>query len=76
MKAMRLEGVGQLFVREIDRPIPGPDDLLVRVEACGVCGTDRHLFHGEFPSTPPVTLGHEFGGINEATGTTETGLSV
>lgn len=57
MKAMRLDGVGRLFTREVDRPSPGPDELLIRVEACGVCGTDRHLFHGEFPCTPPVTLG-------------------
>ncbi|UJW74244.1 zinc-dependent alcohol dehydrogenase family protein [Rhizobium sp. SL42] len=76
MKAMRLEAVGQLFVREIDRPNPGPDDLLVRVEACGICGTDRHLFHGEFPSTPPVTLGHEFSGIVEAMGTAVTGYAI
>jgi len=36
---------------------------MVRIEAAGICGTDRHLFLGEFPSTPPVTLGHEFSGI-------------
>jgi 2-desacetyl-2-hydroxyethyl bacteriochlorophyllide A dehydrogenase len=76
MKAMRLEGVGQLFTREVDKPAPGPDDLLVRVEACGVCGTDRHLFHGEFPSKPPVTLGHEFSGIIEAMGSHVSGFAV
>lgn len=76
MKAMRLEGIGQLFTREVDKPTPGPDDLLVRVEACGVCGTDRHLFHGEFPSRPPVTLGHEFSGIIEATGSHVSGFAV
>ena len=66
MKAVRLESIGNLFVREVPKPVPGPDDLLVRVEACGICGTDRHLFHGEFPSTPQTTLGHEFCGIVEA----------
>jgi L-iditol 2-dehydrogenase len=76
MKAMRLEGVGQLFTREVDKPTPGPEDLLVRVEACGVCGTDRHLFHGEFPSKPPVTLGHEFSGIIEAMGSQVTGFAI
>ncbi|MFN3502004.1 MAG: iditol 2-dehydrogenase, partial [Allorhizobium sp.] len=40
MKAMRLEATGQLFTREVKKPEAGPDDLLVRVEACGVCGTD------------------------------------
>ncbi len=68
MKAVRLERVGRLVMRDVPRPVPGPGDLLVRVEACGVCGTDRHLLRGEFPSTPPVTLGHEFCGIVESIG--------
>lgn len=76
MKAVRLEGVGNIALREVGKPAAGPDDLLVRIEACGVCGTDRHLFHGEFPCTPPVTLGHEFSGIVEAIGTGVSGFSV
>lgn len=69
-----MEGVGQLFTREVSKPEPGADDLLVRVESCGVCGTDRHLFRGEFPCTPPVTLGHEFSGIVEETGASVAGF--
>jgi L-iditol 2-dehydrogenase len=76
MKAVRLEGVGSIVLREVNKPVAGPGDLLVRIEACGVCGTDRHLFHGEFPCTPPVTLGHEFSGIVEAIGTAVSGFSV
>lgn len=76
MKAVRLEAVGRIVLREVAKPTPGPDDLLVRVEACGVCGTDRHLFHGEFPCTPPVTPGHEFSGIVEAMGGAVSGYSV
>lgn len=76
MRALRLESVGNLFVREVDKPVPGPDDLLVRVEACGICGTDRHLFLGEFPSRPPVTIGHEFAGIVEAVGADVTGFAI
>lgn len=68
MKAARLETIGGFFVREVEKPVPGPDDLLVRIEAAGICGTDRHLFHGAFPCRPPVTLGHEFSGIVEAVG--------
>ena len=41
---------------------------MVRVLAAGICGTDRHLFKGEFPCAPPVTLGHEFCGEVIATG--------
>lgn len=76
MKALRLESIGHLFVRDVEKPRPGPDDLLVRVEACGVCGTDRHLLHGEFPSRPPVTIGHEFAGIVEAMGADVTGFKI
>ena len=76
MKAVRLEAVGSIALREVDKPDIGPDELLVRVEACGVCGTDRHLFHGEFPCTPPVTPGHEFSGIVEAIGTSVSGFAV
>lgn len=68
MKALFLEEVGRLVVREVERPVPGPEELLVRVEACGICGTDRHLYRGEFPAKPPVTLGHEFSGVIEAVG--------
>ncbi|MBZ9743209.1 MULTISPECIES: zinc-dependent alcohol dehydrogenase family protein [unclassified Mesorhizobium] len=76
MRAVRLEAVGSISLREVDKPVPGNDDLLVRIEACGVCGTDRHLFHGEFPSRPPVTPGHEFSGIVEAVGSGVSGFLV
>ncbi|WP_160008092.1 zinc-dependent alcohol dehydrogenase family protein [Rhizobium sp. 18055] len=74
MKAVRLEATGQLSLRNVEKPAPGSGELLVRVEACGICGTDRHLFHGEFPSKPPVTLGHEFTGIVEQIGPGVTGF--
>lgn len=76
MKAVRLESIGGIFAREVGTPVPGPDDLLVRVEACGICGTDRHLLHGEFPCKPPVTLGHEFCGIVEAFGSGVSGFAI
>ena len=41
-----------------------------------VCGTDRHLYRGEFPCTPPVTLGHEFSGLVTALGAGVTGLAI
>lgn len=75
MKAVVLEDVGRLAVREVETPVLKPDELLVRVEACGICGTDRHLFLGEFPAHPPVTLGHEFSGVIEAVGHAVTGFS-
>lgn len=50
-------------------------EVLVRVEACGVCGTDVHIVHGESRSTPPVVLGHEFAGVVEETSSAVSGFS-
>jgi L-iditol 2-dehydrogenase len=50
-------------------------EVLVRVEACGVCGTDVHIVNGESRSTPPVVLGHEFAGVVEEAGPGVTGFS-
>lgn len=68
MRAVRLQKVGQIETADVPDPSPGPGDVLVRVLAAGICGTDRHLFKGEFPCAPPVTLGHEFSGEVIATG--------
>ncbi len=53
------------------RPVPsvGPDEVLVEVALCGVCGTDVHILDGEFPMyRPPRVLGHEFSGTVRAVG--------
>jgi L-iditol 2-dehydrogenase len=63
MQALRLNGVGDIGLARLPDPEPGPGVVPVQVDACGICGTDRHLYHGEFPGNPPVTLGHEFCGI-------------
>ena len=63
MQATRLFQTGE--IRTVEVPVPKPDagEILIKVEASGICGTDRHLFKGEFPSLPGTTLGHEFSGI-------------
>jgi L-iditol 2-dehydrogenase len=61
--ATRLFGVRDIRTVEIPVPKASSGDILVKVEAAGICGTDRHLFKGEFPSVPGTTLGHEFSGI-------------
>lgn len=68
MQATRLFGIGDLRLVEIEAPAPAPGEIVIKVEAAGICGTDRHLFKGEFPSAPPVTLGHEFSGLITTTG--------
>ena len=68
MRAARLSGPGAMRVEDVGRPEPGPRDLLVRIEATGICGSDRHMFKGEYPTALPVTLGHEFCGTVELVG--------
>ncbi|HEX7002700.1 MAG TPA: zinc-binding dehydrogenase [Trueperaceae bacterium] len=55
-------GVGNVELRELDVPHPGPGQVLLEVRAAGICGTDLHIFHDEFRSEPPVVLGHEVAG--------------
>ncbi len=58
-------------IREMIMPELGEHDVLIKNMACGVCGTDIHIYHGEKGSadvSPPVVLGHEFSGIVEKTG--------
>ena len=68
MRAVRLRAVGDIGLVEVGVPDPGPGEVLIRVLAAGICGTDRHLYKGEFPCAPPVTLGHEFSGEVITTG--------
>lgn len=68
MRATRLVGHRLIACETVAQPEPQPGEVLIKVEAAGICGTDRHLFAGEFPSNPPVTLGHEFSGIVVACG--------
>jgi L-iditol 2-dehydrogenase len=47
---------------------PGPGEVALDVHAAGVCGTDLHIWLGEYPSVPPVTMGHEVCGTVSAVG--------
>jgi len=68
MKAVVLSAVNALAIAEVEKPKPGIKECLIKVLACGICGTDRHIYHGEYPSAKPVILGHEFGGVIEEVG--------
>ncbi len=57
---------------EIDRPAPAPGEVLVRVMASGICGTDIHIYRGEYLGGYPVIPGHEFAGVVEAVGSAVT----
>lgn len=65
MKALvkTAKGPGHVEILDVPAPsLPGDDWVLIRVKAAGICGTDLHIWHDEFPYWPPVTLGHEFSG--------------
>ena len=66
------KGDGNLEIRERKIPdIPEKNWVLIKVMAAGVCGTDLHIWHDQFPYWAPVTIGHEFSGE-----VVETGASV
>ena len=68
MRALRLYAERDLRLEHVPEPVPAYGEVAIRVEAAGICGTDRHLFLGEFPARVPVTLGHEFSGIITSVG--------
>ncbi len=71
MKAAVFYGKHDIRIEERPTPAPGPEDVLIRVMACGVCGTDVHIFEGDKGAAdcePPKILGHEFAGRVEAVG--------
>jgi threonine dehydrogenase-like Zn-dependent dehydrogenase len=64
MRAAVFEGEGRLVVKDVPDPTPGRDEVMIEVEACGVCGSDVQIINVPpgHPSTPPVIIGHEFVG--------------
>ncbi len=65
MKAVVKEkkGYDNIIYKEVPVPVISEDEVLVKVMATGICGSDLHIFHDVFPYWPPVILGHEFAGI-------------
>ncbi len=62
MKAAYYQARREIDVRETPDPEPGPGDVLIRVRACGICGTDQHIFEGHFFPSYPLIGGHELAG--------------
>jgi L-iditol 2-dehydrogenase len=55
---------GEGFINLMETAIPHPkaDEVLIEIKAAGICGTDIHILHDQYPYWPPVILGHEFSG--------------
>ena len=69
MKAAVLERVGDpLVIRDISIAAPGPQEVLLRTAAVGLCHSDLHFMQGMRPFPLPAVLGHEVSGIVEAVG--------
>jgi L-iditol 2-dehydrogenase len=69
MKALLLSEYCKLDVVDLPRPEIGPTDVLVRVAACGICGSDVHGYDGSTGRRiPPIVMGHEAAGIVETVG--------
>lgn len=69
MQAAVFRGPDRLQVEDVPRPDPGPGEVLLKVARCGICGTDSHIFRGNFPAPNlPLIIGHEFAGVVDAVG--------
>lgn len=69
----------KLIIEDIETPKPGKNEVLIKVMACGICGTDVHIFEGDegAAATPAGTvLGHEFSGVIEQVGEDVAGFKV
>ena len=76
MRAVVIDKPGDVAVGDVPDPSPGPDEVVIAVAACGICGTDLHLADGEFSlARYPLTPGHEFSGEVVALGRDVTGLT-
>jgi len=63
MRAVIIDAPGIIRVDNVPDPTPRPDEVLVRVGACGICGTDLHIIDGDSPlARYPIIPGHEFAG--------------
>ncbi|MEV6901359.1 zinc-dependent alcohol dehydrogenase family protein [Amycolatopsis sp. NPDC051372] len=63
MRAAIVDRPGEIRVGDVPDPKPGERQVVVKVGACGICGTDLHIADGHFPPTPyPIVPGHEFAG--------------
>jgi L-iditol 2-dehydrogenase len=69
MKALLLSEYNQLDIADLPAPVPGTDEILVQVAACGICGSDVHGYDGTSGRRiPPIVMGHEAAGVVAAAG--------
>jgi len=68
VKAATWQGGPRFTLDDVPEPVAGPRQVVVAVQAAGICGTDIHATQGLFPWKPPLVLGHEYTGVVTAVG--------
>jgi threonine dehydrogenase-like Zn-dependent dehydrogenase len=65
MKASVLSEYGKVVWKDVEKPVPADHEVLIRVHFASICGSDQHIFKGEFHprTTTPMIMGHEFSGV-------------
>ncbi len=76
MRAAVIFDVGKVAIEVIDDPTPERHEVVIGVSACGLCGTDLHILHGEHAPSLPIVPGHEFAGEVVAIGGSVRGLEI
>lgn len=79
MKSAVFYGKHDMRVEDSAMPKVGAEDVLIQVKACGICGTDVHIYEGDKGAAevnPPTILGHEFSGVVAEIGANVTGVKV
>ncbi|MCX5909910.1 MAG: alcohol dehydrogenase catalytic domain-containing protein, partial [Deltaproteobacteria bacterium] len=71
-------GEGNVEIREVAEPFPGPGQVKIEVKAAGICGSDVHILKDDIaiPIRPPVVIGHEFSGVIAALGEGVSGWNI
>ena len=73
MKSVSVREPSVVSVDDVQRPVPGPGDILVRMHACGICGSDLEKVYGQY-GQPSMRLGHEPAGVITGMGAGVTGF--
>ena len=76
MQAIVFPQAETIAVERVADPTPEPDEVVVQIARCGICGTDVHIYRNEYMSTFPVIPGHEFGGTGVEVGRDVTDVQV
>jgi 2-desacetyl-2-hydroxyethyl bacteriochlorophyllide A dehydrogenase len=76
MKALVIEGPRKASIQEVPYPKPGLDEVTIKVEVVGICGTDFHIYEGDYLSNFPLIPGHEFSGTIHEIGEGVSGFKV